>query len=304
MTERTVHIPVMRDEVLAALNAQDGGSFVDCTLGGAGHTEAILDAHATNTVFALDRDQRAIERAKERLSRFNGRVKFHHSEFGLVGSVTDGNSFDGMLVDLGLSTDQLKENRGFSFHDAASLDMRMDESQEFSAESVVNQYTDKKLLTALKRGGVGREASVVTRAIMQARPIKTTGELSKIINKAAAGFTAKKKINPSTVIFQAIRMEVNGELLEIEAMLNAAPGIVRTGGRLAIITFHSIEDRLVTNRMRQWEQGDSAPATWRGPRVPSKGKQVSNKPIVAGEDEVQRNLASRSARLRVFEFGN
>lgn len=299
----TVHFPVMCREVIDVLKAREGGAFIDCTLGGAGHSEAILNANEKNRVTALDRDGRALERAKTKLQAFGDRVEFIQTSFASVAEAAHSRIFDGMLVDLGLSTDQLKEGRGFSFKDTSALDMRMDETQEFSAADVVNKYSEKDLLKVFKRGGVGKEAFTVARAIINARPIATTDQLSSVVNKAAAGLTAKTKINPSTVIFQAIRIEVNNEFEEIDRMLDAAPAIVRTGGRLAVITFHSLEDKLVTRRMREWQDGDSAPASYRGPRVASKGKLVSQKPIVPSDDEITRNAPSRSARLRVFEFG-
>lgn len=302
MTE-TVHFPVMCHEVVQLLKAEAGGAFIDCTLGGAGHSEALLKANARNKVVSIDRDTRAIDRARIRLASYESRVELHWGNFGSVVEIAQERVFDGMVVDLGISTDQLRENRGFSFHDSAPLDMRMNEQQEFSAHDVVNSYSEKELLLVLKRGGVGKEAFSVARGIVAARPIKTTGDLSSAINRAAAGITSKKSINPSTVVFQAIRIEVNREFDEIEKMLDAAPAVVRTGGRLAVITFHSLEDRLVTHRMREWQQGDSAPASWRGPRIPSKGKLISTKPVVPGDEEVAKNPPSRSARLRVFEFG-
>ena len=301
---KTVHYPVLCAEVVESLKGNEGGTFVDCTMGGAGHTEAILKSNDKNTVVAIDRDARAHERAKVKLEPFNGRVTFVQGNFSEVKTLASGETFDGMLVDLGLSTDQLKENRGFSFKDQSPLDMRMDESQSFSAADVVNSYSEKDLIRVLKRGGVGSEASAVTRAILRERPIATTEKLSSVINKAAAGLTAKKKINPSTVIFQAIRIEVNKEFEEIDRMLDSAPEVVKPGGRLAVITFHSLEDQLVTHRMRDWQDGDTRPASWPGPRVPSKGRLVSQKPIVPSEKELSENPASRSARLRVFEFSS
>lgn len=299
----TQHFPVMCNEVVKALKAHEGGIFIDCTLGGAGHTEALLLANTDNHVVALDRDNRALERAGKKLSRFGERVELHWSLFSGISNVAKTRVFDGMLVDLGISTDQLKENRGFSFKDSINLDMRMDESQEFSAHDVVNSYSEREILKVLKKGGVGKEAFSVAKGITFARPIMTTEELSAVINKASAGLSAKKSINPSTVVFQAIRIEVNKEFEEIEKLLDAAPAIVRTGGRLAIITFHSLEDKLVTRRMREWQQGDTAPASWRGFRKPSKGRLINQKPILPTDEEVNNNPPSRSARLRVFEFG-
>lgn len=300
----TKHVPVLRDEVVEVLQAQNGGSYLDCTLGGGGHTESILEAHNANTVVALDRDAAAIERSRERLRSHQERLTMYHTTFGDVLSVTQGQHFDGMLVDLGLSTDQLKGERGFSFGDDTPLDMRMDQSQGLTADEIVNNYPERKLLSVLKRGGVGFEAQTVVRAIVRARPIKSTKELARVINQAQAGHARKKSINPATVTFQAIRIEVNDEFGEIAKVLDAAPQIVKQGGRLAVITFHSLEDKLVARKMRAWEQAGSEPANWRGIRGQSIGRAITRKPIIPSDSEVERNSASRSARMRVFEFNN
>lgn len=300
----TQHIAVMLHEVLEYLNAQAGGSFLDCTLGGAGHTQAILNANPQNKVLALDRDQRAIERAREFLKNQAERVEFSHLPFSQLLQVCASRQFDGVLADLGISTDQLRESRGFSFCDESSLDMRMDESQVYSADTLVNQSSEQELYAILKRGGVGREANAVVRAILKARPIKNTKELANIVIGAARGLSTKTKINPATVVFQAIRIAVNGELDEIEGLLNAVPQIAKAGMRFAVITFHSLEDKLVTRRMRDWEGGSTAPAWWPQARAVGKslGRMVERKAITAGEEEIEANPSSRSARLRVFEF--
>lgn len=302
MMEETVHIPVLEREVCEYLQAERGGRFIDCTLGGGGHTIAILKSNPANTVVAVDRDLRALDRARERLKSFGDRVKLVHGRFSKVTEVVSNETFDGMLVDLGISTDQLKENRGFSFGDSAELDMRMDESESISARDIVNNTSERELFLILKKGGVGSEAKTVAHAIVQARPITETRELARVINTSIAGQSRKKQTNPSTVVFQAIRIAVNGELQEIEELMAAAPTLVRGGGRLAMITFHSLEDQLVTSTMRSWEQAGDFPASWRGPRGRSLGKMVERKAVAPSEEETTRNASSRSARLRVFEF--
>jgi len=300
--ERTVHIPVLRQEVIEALRASEGGAFLDCTLGGGGHSMEILKANPKNTVVALDRDARAVIRANRRLEEFEGRIRIMHGTFSQLRDVLLGEKFDGILADLGISTDQLKENRGFSFNDNVDLDMRMDESQELSAFQIVNKTSERELLRILKRGGVGNEANAVVRAIIKARPINKTAELSSVIN-AAIGSRGKKKINPSTVVFQAIRIAVNGEYDEIDALMQVAPNLIRPGGRLAVISFHSQEDKLVAGKMREWEAQGKYPALWRGPRIDeSLGKHISRKAIVPSNNEVETNSSSRSARMRVFQF--
>lgn len=303
--EKTSHVSVMLKEVLELLEVEKGGSFLDCTLGGGGHTAGILSANVVNKVVAVDRDSRAIIRAGRRLEEFDGRVKIMHSAFSNIKEALNGEQFDGMLLDLGLSTDQLKENRGFSFKDDSALDMRMDESQENSAYLIVNKTPERDLIQILRTGGVGKEASLVARAIIKARPIEKTSELSRVINQAIGGKNKEKKTNPSTVIFQAIRIAVNDELGEIEGILRDAPAMVKPGGRLAVISFHSLEDKAVTRTMREWSSQGNYPAMWRGVvKEKSLGKLLTKKAVLPSEEEVNMNPASRSARLRVFEFNN
>lgn len=303
--ERTSHIPVMLNEVVEYLNAPNGGVFLDCTLGGGGHAAAILNANPLNKLVALDRDSRALIRANRKLEEFEGRISIMHGSFSHLKEVLQEGQFDGIIADLGISTDQLKERRGFSFNDTTELDMRMDESQDLTAGIVVNKTSERDLLRLLKRGGVGREAISVARAIVKARPIETTSQLSRIINIAVAGKLKAKKTNPSTVVFQALRIAVNNEFEEIDALLDVAPRLVKEGGRLVVITFHSLEDKVVTRRLREWEAQGSYPALWRGSkREESLGRQVSKRAIAPGTEEVKRNPSARSARLRVFEFKN
>ncbi len=298
----TRHVSVMLDEVLLHLRASTGGRFLDCTLGGAGHTQAILDAHTKNTVLACDRDRRALQRARVRLAPYGERVQLVHLPFSRVAEVAGAEPFDGMLADLGVSTDQLWEDRGFSFSDEAPLDMRMDEGAELTAVDIVNATSERELFTILRQGGVGKEARAVAQAVVRARPISTTRALSDVVGRAAAPYRGKKESHPATVVFQAIRMAVNAELSEIEGLMTSAPRLVRRGGRLVVLTFHSLEDQAVTRVMREWE-GTSVSASWPG-SFPGerRGRVVTRKAVVASPEEVERNPASRSAKLRAFEF--
>ena len=301
--ERTTHVPVMLKEVLQMLNADKGGEFLDCTLGGAGHTVAILNANKKNIVVGVDRDSRAVIRAGRRLEEFSPRVKIVHSAFSHIREALEGHKFDGILLDLGLSTDQLKENRGFSFNDSSNLDMRMDESQELTAYLVVNKTSERELIKILKQGGVGKEAAAAARAIVKARPINKTAELSRVINRVLSSKGKAKKTNPATVVFQAIRMAVNDEINEIHGLLQDIPALIKEGGRLAVICFHSLEDQWVTRTMRDWSSRGSYPALWRGKvKEKSLGKLLTRKALVPSAQEIKSNPASRSARLRVFEF--
>lgn len=304
MTSKTLHIPVLEREVLEALRASKGGEFLDCTLGGGGHTEAILESNPVNRVTASDRDGRAIERAARRLLRFEGRVELLHSDFAGLTVQLQGRSFDGLLADLGISSDQLREGRGFSFNDDASFDMRMDESAGPSAAELVNTAEERELVHILRRGGVGTEARQVARALVAGRPFHSARQCADVINRTLTGGKfARKKVNPATVVFQALRIAVNSEFEQIESLMDAAPELVKQGGRMAVITFHSLEDRAVMSKMREWESGGEYsvmnPSSKRGKRF---GKVLTRKGIEPSAEEVERNPSARSARLRVFEF--
>lgn len=304
--ESTVHVSVMLQEVLAGIQAGEGGDFLDCTLGGAGHTEGILEAHPDNTVLGCDRDSRALERASRRLARFGNRITYAKASFSDLQQASAGRKFDGLLADLGVSTDQLFETRGFSFRDESSLDMRMDETSELSAADVVNNYSDRELLKVLKVGGVGPRASAIVRAIIKSRPIHTTTKLAEIV--AVAGFdrNSKKKVHPATVVFQSIRMEVNQEVAEINSLLDQMPSLLKKNGRAAVICFHSGEDKLITRKFRQWAGSEEAPAWWVGDRKMGSarlGRLLQNEAQTPNEQEVEANKAARSARLRIFLFG-
>lgn len=300
------HIPVLCDQVIEAVRASDGGRFLDCTFGGGGHALAVLQANPNNIVVGIDRDAEA----KNRLAAFEQ----YQDRFELV--VTDFlglhrfargfgevEAFDGIIADLGVSTFQLFSERGFSFREEQVLDMRMDLSSPLTAQDVVNEYEFGELRRVLQRGGVTRDASRLASAIVKARPILNTQKLAEIIKVNSSSKTHQKSSHPATVPFQAIRMEVNGELDQIKGILDIFPSLAKQGSRCAVITFHSGEDKLVTKKFRAWQNVDTAPANWPGRRTGrSLGKLVSNKAIVPDEQELEQNPASRSAKLRVFEF--
>jgi len=302
----SIHVPVMLNEVLTALKAQEGGTFLDCTLGGAGHTKAILAANPNNIVFAIDRDLDAVRRARENLADEikAGRLMIEHASFSDLSQLDfsclkNGLEFRGILADLGLSSDQLAASRGFSFHDEGVLDMRMDQNSAYSANEVVNLTSEKELFAILKRGGVGNEARRIVREIINARPIRNTSELAEVVRRVAMN---TKGFDPSTVAFQAIRIEVNQEYSQILDMLNVAIKLLSVGGRLAVISFHSLEDKLVAKEMRRWVGADSTPANWPGSHMAvSLGMLLTKKALLPTAEEIERNTRSRSARLRVFE---
>jgi 16S rRNA (cytosine1402-N4)-methyltransferase len=301
-----VHVPVLLREVIEQLGAERGGMFLDCTLGGGGHTRAILDASPDSWVIALDRDARALDRATRWASQYGERLTLVHSPFSKASESVGAVKFDGILADLGMSTDQLHEGRGFSFLDHECLDMRMDEASSITAQEFLNLASEKEIYVALAEGGVGSTARHLARVLVAARPFSNAQQLAGVVRASNLGKDrGASKVHPATVVFQAIRMKVNQEREEIEALMHGVPSMVKgRGSRLAVITFHSIEDTLVVREMRRWESAASYPASWRGARVGKNiGKVVPRKPICPSEDEVARNPASRSARLRVFEFG-
>jgi 16S rRNA (cytosine1402-N4)-methyltransferase len=305
-SENSVHLSVLPNEVVQLLKAAEGGDFIDCTLGGGGHTQLILDANINNTVFACDRDSRAIERCKKKFSKYGSRITIVKARFSEVAEVAAGRKFDGLLADLGISTDQLFEERGFSFKDEGDLDMRMDQDSELSADEVVNKYAEKDLVGVFKRGGVASQAKYYARAIVKARPIQSTSALAQILAQVALRSGTKKKVHPATVAMQAIRIEVNQELNEIHSLLENIPSLLKDKGRAALISFHSGEDKLVAQAFRKWAETDSVPAWWVGERkakVVAIGSMLSNEAITPTPEEVLSNAASRSARLRVFILG-
>jgi 16S rRNA (cytosine1402-N4)-methyltransferase len=237
------------------------------------------------------------------MAQYPDRCTLTHLSFSAIERAFCGTSFKGILADLGLSTDQIKGGRGFSFNDQELPDMRMDQTRGESVAALLERISPQELYVILKEGGVGSEARSVARAIIQGRPFTSSRDLANVIAAAVPISQQKRGVHPATVSFQALRMAVNEERQEIEQLLLSAERLATVGTRLAIITFHSIEDTLVTRTMRRWENQGSVPANYRGVCVEkSKGKVLTRKPIVPTEDEVRRNPASRSARLRVFEF--
>lgn len=297
--EATRHIPVLEREVIAALGAERGGHYLDCTLGGGGHSNALLRAHPETTVVATDRDPRAVERARERF-RHESRITIHHGRFSEVAHLVGEERFDGIFADLGMSTDQLYESRGFSFRDADALDMRMDVTDVTTAASLVNEASPGELIRVLKSGGVGREASRIVAEVVRSRPVVSAQQLSELVCRVVPRTGGS---HPATVVFQALRIAVNREFEEIDALLAAVPQLIRPGGRLAIICFHSLEDQRVTRHLRRWAAGDTTPAAQRGPQSDQPlGRLLTKHAIEPTAEEVAENPASRSARLRVFEF--
>ncbi|WP_456435207.1 16S rRNA (cytosine(1402)-N(4))-methyltransferase RsmH [Thermovibrio ammonificans] len=290
--EEIYHPPVLLKESLKVLKAEEGGVFVDATLGGGGHTEAILKAHPENRVIAIDRDEEAIERAMERLKPYGDRVSIYHANFSQIDRVLQMEGVErvkGVLFDLGVSHFHLRGERGFTVWKEQPLDMRMDRSQKLTAKEVVNELSERELARIIFQYGEEKFARKIASEIVKRRkrkPIETTTELASIVEEVIPKkLWAGRKKHPAVKTFQAIRIYVNREFEEIETGIPKAAEFVEPGGRLAVITFHSLEDRLVKNILRNLEGFTP----------------VTKKPIVPTEEEVAENPAARSAKLRAAE---
>ena len=302
------HKPVMTAEVLAALDPRPGGKYVDGTLGGAGHAAAILEASSpTGWLFGCDRDGDAVEAAGERLAGFAGRFELRHGNFSSLADWIAAGSVDGVLLDLGVSSPQLdRPGRGFSFQNEGPLDMRMDRSQSLRAADLVNEASADELAKIFWKYGGEHEARRMARAIERDRKLarfETTTQLAELIEKISP--RAGRKAHPATKIFQALRMAVNDEMGALERGLEAAVTILKAGGRLAVITFHSLEDRVVKDFGRRLARdyvfdGPVDVPELRRPRTPLL-KIVLRKAVQPGAAELHDNPRSRSAQLRVME---
>jgi 16S rRNA (cytosine1402-N4)-methyltransferase len=301
----------MLKEVLELLEPERGGLFVDCTLGGGGHAEAVLNMLPEGSrLIGIDRDGDAIEAASRRLSRFGSSFIAVRGNFFHIKQLLESlniTSADGILMDLGVSSYQLDTpERGFSYHEDAPLDMRMDTSSAFSAFNVVNGYSKEDLVRVIRDYGEERYASRIAERIVREReksPIGGTALLADIIKSAVPGSARWEGTHPARRTFQAIRIEVNGELEGLEKALRDAESLLNSRGRMAVITFHSLEDRIVKQTFRSFENpctcSPDSPVCVCGKKATS--RLVNRKPLTAGEDEVERNPRSRSAKLRAAE---
>jgi len=304
------HISVLLQECLDSLNIKPDGIYVDGTLGGAGHSSQIAKRLTTGRLIGIDRDPVALKAAGERLKPFENNVTLVHSNFCEMAQVLndlDIPGVDGILLDLGVSSPQLDDGqRGFSYMVDAPLDMRMNHEDSLSAETVVNTWPQEELKRILYAYGEERYAPQIAAAICRRReetPICTTLELVDIIRSAMPASALREKQHPAKRSFQAIRIAVNDELGSVERVLKDAIDLLNPGGRLAIITFHSLEDRIVKTAMADASKGCTCPPNFpvcvcgKKPKV----KLISRKPIVAGNEELERNPRARSAKLRVCE---
>ena len=310
MSETFTHRPVLLEECIENLKIRPDGVYLDGTLGRAGHSREIAKRLTTGRLICVDRDDAALEAAKERLADWMDRVTLVHSNFDQVGDIVADLGLpgvDGMLFDLGVSSPQLDDGaRGFSYMADAPLDMRMDRSEGLTAADVVNTWPQEELKRILFQYGEERYAPLIAAAIVrrrQERPIGTTLELVDVIKSAMPGKALKEKQHPAKRSFQAIRIAVNDELASVERMLKGAVPKLNRGGRLAVITFHSLEDRIVKSGLAEFAKGCTCPPDFpvcvcgKTPDV----KLINKKPILPTEREVEENPRARSAKLRVAE---
>ena len=310
MMDNAKHVSVLLDECIENLAIKPDGIYVDGTLGLGGHSYEIASRLTTGRLIGIDRDETAIARAGERLAPFAGKITLVHGNFSDTASILDDlgiDAVDGMLFDLGVSSPQLDEaERGFSYMSDAPLDMRMDRSEGLTAYDVVNDYSADRLNRIFWDYGEERYARRISAAIVAARekkPVETTFELVDIIKGALPAAALREKQHPAKRCFQAIRIAVNDELGAISALMDTAPDKLKLGGRLCVISFHSLEDRIVKSGIAARENGCTCP---REAPICTCGfiktlKSVCRKPILPGADEIERNPRARSAKLRVAE---
>ena len=309
MSEWT-HRPVLLDECIEALNIRPDGLYLDGTLGRAGHSEQIVRRLTTGRLICVDRDQAALDAARERLAPWLDRVELVHSNFDQVDQILDRLSLpgaDGMLFDLGVSSPQLDDgSRGFSYKTDAPLDMRMDRDEGLTAAEVVNGWPQEELKRIIAQYGEERYAASIAGAIVRRRgdkPIETTLDLVEVIKSAMPAKALREKQHPAKRTFQAIRIAVNDELASVERMLRRAVPRLNKGGRLAVITFHSLEDRAVKSGLAEFARGCTCPPDFpvcvcgKTPEI----RLVNKKPIVPSEQEIEENPRARSAKLRSAE---
>ncbi|MBM6722151.1 16S rRNA (cytosine(1402)-N(4))-methyltransferase RsmH [Pseudoflavonifractor phocaeensis] len=304
------HKPVLLEECIQALAIRPDGIYLDGTLGRAGHSREIARRLTSGRLICVDRDQAALDAAEERLAPWRDKVELVHSNFCELDAILDGlklDRVDGMLFDLGVSSPQLDDpSRGFSYMADAPLDMRMDKTDTLTARTVVNEWPQEELRRILWQYGEERYASAIAGAIVRARDkeeIATTLQLVDVLRSAMPAAALREKQHPAKRTFQAIRIAVNDELTAVDKMVRAAVPRLNAGGRLAVISFHSLEDRIVKNALAEFAKGCTCPPDFpvcvcgKKPQV----KLVNRKPIVSGPAELEENPRARSAKLRVAE---
>ena len=304
------HKSIMLSECISGLNIKPNGTYLDCTVGGAGHSFEIAKKLVDGKLLCLDKDETALEVSKERLGCFKDKVLFYHTDFKNFYEAMkfyNIDAFDGILIDLGVSSYQIDTpSRGFSYIKEAKLDMRMDKSQKLTAYDVVNNYSKQQLAKIFKEYGEEQFANNIAKNIEEARlisPIETTTELASIIEKSIPAKIRFKGGHPAKKVFQALRIEVNGELDKLYETITALARSLKSGGRMAVLTFHSLEDRIVKQAFNALNTDCICP-----PEIPicvcnhkKEIKIINKKPIVSSKEEQQENSRSHSAKLRIIE---
>ena len=294
--EREPHVPVLLKDAIHFLNVRPGGTYADATLGFAGHSTAIARLLGPEgTLIAFDRDPEAMILARERIQALREElgpempaVVLHDTEFDEAERLIQPGSLDGLLADFGVSSMQFEQaHRGFSFQAEGPLDMRMNPRQGVTAAQVVNQFGEKQLADLIYEFGEERRSRRIARAIVRARPISTTAQLARVVSAAAPAMKSER-IHPATRTFQALRIYVNQELGQIEALMHAAPALLKPAGRLVVISFHSLEDRIAKDALREGARQGIY-------------ELLTRKPVTAGPEETDRNPRARSAKLRAAE---
>jgi len=301
------HVPVLYKEVIDTFADCKNGFIVDCTMGYGGHSSMILDSNPNIKLIAIDQDQTAIDFSTERLKKYEDKVSIKKGRFSsVIKGILKENKIEnivGLLADIGVSSLQLdQKERGFSY-ESDNLDMRMDEEAELTAAFVVNEYSVSELERVILEYGELRNYKKIASSIVEGRPFSSAKELSKAVNPH---MPKGKNINPATLLMQAIRIEVNDELGELKSLLSSLEEAKFTHAKIAIISFHSLEDRIVKQTFASWAKScicpDEAMRCTCGNNH-SLGKIISKKPIIAKDDELKENPRSRSAKMRVFEMG-
>lgn len=304
------HAPVLASEVLSFLEFSGEGLVVDATLGGGGHAEAFLKRMEKARLIGMDRDREAVERCGRRLAPYAGRVSLHKAHFAELGAVLEKEGAPGaraMVFDLGVSSYHLDDPaRGFSFRHPGPLDMRLDREGTQTAADIVNGANERELASIFRKYGEEKRAGRIARAIVAHRsqaPIETTDALARIVEQAAGPHRGARRIHPATKVFQALRIAVNRELEGLGEAIAAAVDALAPGGRIAVISFHSLEDRIVKNTFRDLTTRCVCPKE--SPVCvcgrPGKLSVLTKKPVVPGAEEISQNPRARSARLRVAE---
>ena len=302
-----MHKTVLLNEAIDNLNIKEDGIYVDCTLGFGGHSGLILERIKRGFLFAFDQDDMALEYSEKKLKEIGSNFELIKSNFAYIKEELNKRNVtevDGIVFDLGVSSPQLDiADRGFSFHKDAKLDMRMDTTKEFSAHNVVNEYSYEELVRVIRDYGEEKYATSIAKNIVkdrESKPIETTFELVDIIKKSMP-YKAMKDSHPARRTFQAIRIEVNNELEVLKIALKSSIELLKVGGRVSVITFHSLEDRIVKEQFLKWCQGCTCPKEFPVCVCGNKPKGKSFKSISPSKEELDENPRARSSRLRIFE---